>query len=348
MGPGTLTKAARRASRYAGAALLLAGVSAALAQDTPLVSGSVAFLHGTNRGQMSFDPALMPVAVVPVKQHFVFESRGLFLETITPRPDKSDQTRLVRNLNYLQLDTLVGRHLTVIAGKFLTPFGTYNERLSPIWIGNFQDGPLIVSLGNNGSAGVGGELKGSLFATGAMSADYAAFFQSNVSNSQFKSSRATGGRINFYLPSSGLEFGASYDHMFQGAHPNTVGTHLWWEPHGTPFLFRSEYAHTTHSQGYWFETGYRLSRIHGPESWIGRAEPLFRMQQTFRSGADGTDGLPAVNTQRADFGLDYYLPHEVRINTSYTRQFSPAGNGNIWKTELVYRFLFPAWPGRKR
>jgi len=54
-----------------------------------------------------------------------------------------------------------------------------------------------------------------------------------------------------------------------------------------------------------------------------------------------------VNTQRADFGLDYNLPHNTRIFSSYARQFSSTGNRNVWETGIVYRFLFPAWKGRQ-
>ena len=61
-----------------------------------------------------------------------------------------------------------------------------------------------------------------------------------------------------------------------------------------------------------------------------------------------SDGLPLVNSQRVDFGLDYNLPHNARIITSYARQFSSAGNRNIWETGIVYRFLFPAWKGRSK
>jgi len=52
-----------------------------------------------------------------------------------------------------------------------------------------------------------------------------------------------------------------------------------------------------------------------------------------------------VDVNQFDFGLNYYLPHNVRLNGSYGRQFSSAGNANIWNFEIVYRFLFPAWPG---
>ena len=76
-------------------------------------------------------------------------------------------------------------------------------------------------------------------------------------------------------------------------------------------------------------------------------EPIFRIQQTFRNSPDANDELPSVDTQRVDFGLDYHLPHEVRMNTSYARQFSSTRNVNIWETELVYRFLFPTWKGKK-
>jgi hypothetical protein len=70
------------------------------------------------------------------------------------------------------------------------------------------------------------------------------------------------------------------------------------------------------------------------------------MQQTFRAQPDGSDGLPAAGTVRPDFGIDYRLPHEVRINSSYSRQFSSTGNRNIWQTGIVYRFLFPTWRGK--
>lgn len=110
---------------------------------------------------------------------------------------------------------------------------------------------------------------------------------------------------------------------------------------------RSEYAHGPHAQGYWLESSYRLSQWRGPDSFLGRVEPLFRMQQTFRNSPGAGDGLPAADTQQADFGLDYHLPREVRFNVSYSRAFSSAGNANIWDLSLVYRFLFPVWRRKK-
>ena len=231
--------------------------------------------------------------------------------------------------------------------SFLTPFGTYNERLTQIWIQTLADLPLIYGIGTmNTGSGVGGMLRGSAVSTQRFSLSYAAYYSANSTNQYFGAERSSGGQGKVYFPATGLEIGASYGRSLSGTHENFVGTHLWWEPIDSPFRFRSEYGHAPNSQGYWFETDYRLSHFGGSESPLGRLEPIFRMQQTFREKPDSNDGLPSVNTQRADFGLDYHLPHEVRINTSYSRQFSSNGNVNIWETSIVYRFLFPTWKGK--
>lgn len=331
------------------AAVLLAAPRPVLCQYTPSVSGAVGFLHNTNKGVTGYAPNFMPVALVPVGQHVLFETRGTFVESITPGTNgRSERTRFNRGYAFIQLDVLATRHTTFVLGKFQTPFATYNERLSPIWIGKFQDGPLTFPIGNNGAAGTGGEMRGSLFSGSKMSIDYATFYASNVTGGQFKSTRATGGRMDVYFPGTGVEVGTSYTYIFSGAHPNAFGAHFWWQPVGGALAVKSEYAHSTHSQGYWIETAYRLLHWKGPESAIGRLEPVFRLQQTFRNSPDGTDNLPGVDTHRADFGLNYFLPHEVRINGSYSRQFASTGNGNIWRTGLTYRFVLPAWPGKKQ
>jgi hypothetical protein len=321
----------------------------AAAQDTPLISGGIGFLTNTNGGNTTYVPDLSPVLAAPLGQHLLVESRANILESFFPKG--SGQSGYTSSpfiaLSYLQLDYLATSHITVVGGEFLTPFGTYNERLTPIWISNFQDAPLIFPLGTMGTAsGVGGMLRGSAVSTPKFSIAYAAYFSTKSTNMQFNAERSTGGRVSIYLPEKRLEIGASYGRLLEGAQANYSGVHVWWEPANTAFKLRSEYAHGPHSQGYWIETDYRLSRFGGPETLLGRLEPVFRWQQTFRNSPDPSDGLPPANTQRTDFGLDYHLPHEVRINTSYARQFSATGNRNVWETGIIYRFLFPTWKGK--
>ena len=321
------------------------------AQNTPLISGGGGFITSTNGGNTTYTPIIEPLIAAPLGRHVLVESRAALLESFSPR--NSGRTgydhSYFAGLTYLQGDFLAGRHLTVVAGSFLLPFNTYNERLSPIWIGNFQDGPLIANLGlMSTGVGVGGEVRGSAIDNDEYSLTYAGYFSARSGNEQFSAVRSFGGQSSLYLHHARLEGGLSYNRSLQGTEENFYGGHIWWEPKDTGFRLRGEGARGHHAQGYWFEADYRMQRFGGADSVIGRFEPVFRMQQTFRRDTIVSDGLPFANTQRADFGFDYNLPHDTRILTSYSRQFSSAGDRNIWETGIVYRFLFPAWKGKMK
>jgi hypothetical protein len=324
----------------------LVAVSGA-AQNTPLISGGLGFFTSTTGGNTNYFPYGTPVLVAPLGSHLTVETRATLIETFYPKAQTSYQHSFFKTMDYLQADVFAGRHATVVGGEFLTPFGTYNERLTQIWIETLQNLPLIYGVGtmNTGSS-VGGMVRGSAVSTAHASLDYAAYYSANSTNAYFGAERSSGGKGEVYLPPAGLEIGASYGRSLAGMHENFEGMHLWWQPIGSGFRFRSELGVAPHAYGYWFETDYRLARFGGADSVLGRLEPVFRMQQTFRSKPDPNDGLPGVNTREADFGLDYHLPHEVRILTSYSRQFSPSGDVNIWETGIVYRLLIPAWRGK--
>ena len=315
------------------------------AQEVPLLSGGVGFLTNTNAGSTSYQTVAVPVLAAPIGEHLLVEARGNLQESFSPKGNGQEgyNTSHFLSWSYVQADYFATSHLTFVAGDYLIPFGTYNERLLPIWISNLQDAPLIFPIGTGTTTGLGGQVRGNIYSNNNVSISYAAYVSAGSTNKQFQSSRSVGGQGYAYFPKARLEVGASYGRLREGNHSNAFGMHVWWEPAKVPLKIRSEYAHGPHSQGYWIETDYRLSQFHGPDSLIGRLEPLFRLQQTFRNSPDFTDGLPSANTQRTDFGLDYHLPHEVRIYTSYERQFSSTGNFNIWETGIVYRFLFPAW-----
>jgi hypothetical protein len=318
------------------------------AQNAPLISGGVGFLTNTNGGVTSVQPVITPVAAVPLGEHLLVESRAFLEENFAPKNGNTGpyQVSFFIGLQYLQLDYIATPKITVTVGEFLTPFGTYNERLTPIWITNLQDAPFIYPIGNQHGASVGAMLRGAAFSNSHLQLNYVGYFSVLSNVAQFSGERASGGQLSMYLPNRRLEIGTSYSRLLQDQQGNSSGVHIWWQPYRVPLAIRSEYAHGPHAQGYWVEAAYRLSQWNGPDSRLGRLEPVFRIQQTFRDSPGPGDQLPALNTQRVDFGLDYHLPHEVRINTSYGRQFSSSGNKNIWETSLTYRFLFPAiWKG---
>lgn len=318
----------------------------ASAQYAPYISGGGGFLTSTRGGNTTYIPVIAPEFVALLGDRLLVESRATLLESVFPRGGGQAGYKhdAFLGLNFLQADVLASRHLTIVAGEFLTPFGTYNERLSPIWISNFEEAPLIYSIGTMGTASsVGGMVRGSAYSDNRVNIDYAGYFSTASTNQQFNAERSTGGRASVYLKRARLEAGGSFGRLLQDRHENYAGTHLWWEPDDSHLRLRSEFARAPYAYGYWAEADYQLARFGGDQSFIGRFEPVFRLQQTFRSAADLEDGLPGANTQKVDFALDYHLPHEVRINTSYSRELSSTGNRNIWQTGIVYRFLVPLW-----
>jgi len=328
-------------------AVLCCAVRQGSAQDTPLISGGAAFLTSTRGGSTTYLPIVEPLLAMPVGSHLLVESRAYLLEDIYPNGSSGYNHQHFIGLTYLQGNVIASPHLTVVAGDFLLPFNTYNDRLSPPWIGNFQDGPSTLNLGLlSYGTGIGGMVRGTAASNDHYSIEYNAWYSARSSNEQFSASRSSGGRASLYLPDAGLEAGFSYDRLLQDTEENFYGAHVWWEPKDTALRLRSEFSRGQHAQGYWIEADYRTQRFGGADSWRGRFEPVFRIQQTFRIDTTASDSLPLVNTQRADFGIDYNLPHNTRILTSYSRQFSPNGNENIWETGIVYRILFPAWKGK--
>jgi hypothetical protein len=320
----------------------------AKAQETPLISGGVGFFSNTNGGSTSYLPIIEPLIVAPIGPRFQIESRAAITESFFHVKGQGIDTSHFAALTYLQGDYFVTPHLTIVGGSFLIPFGTYNERLSPLWIGNFQSGPLIAGLGTQGTGtGLGGQVRGSAISHSKYSVDYAAYYSAHTANQQFAAQRSFGGRSSVYMPEHRLEVGISYSRQLQGTRENFYGGHLWWEPADKDLRIRSEFSRGHHAQGYWIEFDYRLEKLLGLKPWLRNFEPVFRMQQTWRRDLVVSDGLPFSNTVRADFGVDYSLPHNARILTSYSRQFAAGSNVNIWQTGIVYRFLFPAWKGNK-
>lgn len=329
---------------------VLVTAHSSLAQQTPLISGGMGLFTDTNGGNTSYFPIIEPLLAAPLGKKVLIESRADLLESFSPKgagQSGYDHSHFI-GLAFLQGDYVATPYLTIVGGEFLIPFDTYNERLIPIWIGNFQDAPLIFPLGLlSSSSGLGGMVRGNAIARNKYSLNYNYFFSTRSGNEQFTSHRGNGGRVSLYLPEQRFEAGFSYDRLLQGTHENFYGAYAWWEPKDTAFRLRSEFARGQHAQGYWVEADYRTYAFGGLDSIVGRLEPVFRIQQTFRLDTIVSDGLPLANTERADFALDYNLPHNVRILTSYARQFSSAGNHNVWETGIVYHFLFPAWKGKE-
>jgi len=285
--------------------------------------------------------------VAPFGDHWLVESRAELLGFIA----RSNGTtgpysgQFFASLDYLQLDYIANPHLTITAGRFLTPFNIYNERF-PVWIAIFQDVPIIYPIGTRTSGSSnGGMVRGVAVAREKWIWTYVAYFSAASTTENLQAGRAAGGRTGVFLPQAGFEVGASYQRFLQSGDYNATGAYLAWQPRQIPLDVRAEYAHSPAGQGYWLEGAYRLASSRNESGWLSRLQAAGRVQQFFAGTPAPGTFLPTVDVNQYDFGLNYYLPHEVRLNGSYGRQFSSAGNANIWNFGITYRFLFPAWPG---
>ena len=330
-------------------ALILLTASARLlsAQNVPIISGGVGFLDSTNAGVNFFQPVVAPVVVAPLGKSFLFESR-FDLREFYIQQNGGYQGRSWGQLSICSSTSLHLHILPSAEGAFLLRLALTMSVSPRSGFRTFKTLPLIYPIGTRttGSSD-GGMLRGVVFSKPTVQMNYIGYFSASSSVSQFESARTTGGQVDFYFPGKRVEIGTSYSRFLQSTNYNSVGAHFWWLPWSSPLQVRSEYAHAPGTQGYWIEAAYRLSQWGGADSIIGRLEPVFRMQQVFRNGPSPVNGLPAANTQQTDFGLDYNFPHNVRLNSSYSRKFSKTGDANIWDVSLTYRFLLPLWRGHE-
>ncbi len=318
--------------------------------SSPVISGGAGFISTTNAGLTFFQPVIAPVAAIPLGERVLIESRADLRGVYLPKNGTGPYTgQFFPTLEYLQMDVMVNSHLTLTAGRFLTPFNVYNERLTPIWIRNFQDAPIIFPIGTRTSGSSDGVMvRGTAVEKNQWQLNYTAYFSALSNIDQFSAGRSAGGRVGIFLPHPRLEIGTSYERFLQDQHIDSYGGYISWQPPAVPVDVKSEYAQSPSGRGYWLEAAYRFYRPGKALSWYSGIQPVFRMQQFFRGTRISGDLLPGVNTQQADFGLNYNLPHEIRLSGSYSRNFSSVGNNNIWSVALTYRFLFPIIPGANK
>lgn len=339
--------AANVSSRLAAVALavgvVLAPWSTAAAQQqdykpVPILSGGTGFITSNEPGRTTFTPIFDPVLLVPIGDRWLVESRAEFTGDF--QNDNGIRGVVEKEVDYLQLDYIANRYLTVTVGRFLTPFGIYNERLYPVWIRDLQTTPLIFPIGTGSSDGA--MLRGGFEAHPGLDLNYAAYFSTLSNLDKFDSDRLAGVRFGVFLPGPRLEFGTSVQHLLQEDHSNSIGLHFEWQPRSLPLDLRGEYARSPLGNGYWIETAYRLSDLPLQSELLRRFQMVGRIQQ-FYVGATPDEafaeyGLPDSNAKQADLGANYLLNDSLRLVSSYGRQFSKQGNANIWTMGITYRF----------
>ncbi|HEV2206799.1 MAG TPA: hypothetical protein VGR36_09675 [Candidatus Acidoferrales bacterium] len=309
-------------------------------KPVPLFSAGTGFITPFEGGQPHLDPLISPVFLIPFGAHWLVESRDTFESDLSTVPGRSGYHGTVeKGVDYLQLDYIANPYLTVTVGRYLTPFGIYNERLYPIWIRDLQSDPLILPLATGPSgAGTGAMARGGFALNQHVNVNYAAYVSVLSTITRLDSDRVAGGRAGLFFPGPRLEIGGSFQHLLQDDRSNAFGFHLEWQPPAIPLDVRSEYARSSQGSGYWIEPAYRLSQIPKAQDFFSRVQVVGRMQQYFTGVTPADDPLP-VDTKQFEFGVNYYFRYNLRAVSSYGRQFSALGNENVWTVGVTYRFV---------
>lgn len=320
-------------------------------KPVPILTSGMGFVTQFQGGQPNLDPLVSPIFLVPLGDHWLIESRDTFESDFAPVPGVPGyHGEVEKEVDYLQLDYIANPYMTVTVGRYLTPFGIFNERLYPIWIRDLQTDPLILPIATGPSgAGTGAMIRGGFPLSHKVNINYATYFSTAITESPVDSYRFAGGRAGIYLPGPHLEVGGSFQHLLQDNHSNSFGFHFAWQPPAIPLDLRSEYARSYQGSGYWIESAYRLSQMPKARDQFRKVQVVARMQQYFVGTFSGSGwGLLPWNTQQFEFGVNYYFRDNLRAVSSYGRQFSSWGNENIWTLGLTYRFVLPLGPGEMR
>ena len=355
-------------SRRLAAALValstLAGARTAGAQATftpsdtpaPVITGFSGLSGSAAPGERNVTPTIAPIVLVPIGNRLLFEGEAEFEGAYQGRAGESWTKEWEKGVEYAQLDWLMNGRLTVVAGRFLTPFGIFNERLHSNWIRNLPDAPIVASMELASSNGA--MLRGGVPVSTRINASYIGFVSVASERTGFEASKATGGRGSVFLPMARVEFAGSFQRQFEddGSRDDQYGFDMTWQANAVPLDVRAELVRNLErGTGYWAEGAYRLRRVPFARALMRNSQVVFRAEQFFVPSERMTDeevlgevigepeaghggALPDEDVRRFTAGWNYWFTPSVRGSAAFARSLSTDANRNVWSFGLTYRF----------
>jgi len=189
----------------------------------PLITGWGALGFEDRKGEKStFNGSFNPILLWKLNDRLFFEAEPEF---------EWEEGETEVSLEYANLSYIVNDYLTLKGGRFLTPFGTFADRLHPGWINKLPDAPL--PFGEDGIAptsSLGVQASGG-FPVGSTKFNYAVYVENgprlNTTDpdeagrlefnnlTDINNNKGVGTRIGF-LPIPELELGYSFQYAKVG------------------------------------------------------------------------------------------------------------------------------------
>jgi hypothetical protein len=192
----------------------------------PVVTGFMAFQSSFPPGERHINPVFDPILLLPLGDKLLVESELEMNLDFARSQGQWGPAVVDHSIEYLQLDYIAHSNLTITAGRFLTPFGIYRERVHPLWVRNLQDEPIIFAMNANSSNGA--MLRGAATLSPSVNLTYATYYSAPASWKLLSSDRRAGGRVSFFLPSKRLEVGASFSRNLGDLQYNMFGIDATW------------------------------------------------------------------------------------------------------------------------
>lgn len=297
-------------------------------------------------GPSRFTSEVSPILLWQLNERILFQAETEF----------EMEEELETNVEYAQVSYLATDFLNIGAGKFLTPFNIFSQRLHPAWINKLPNSPLV--FGHDGlvpGSGVGAFVRGGV-PVGLVRASYALYGMNapavmtmgeeagQIEPQDESDERAYGGRIGLFFLRPGIEVGVSYqksdaakltgfdaslsrqiaplrgnvDARFEGVAFDGVNGPF----HPEPDAMEDQFFENNRRDGGYGQLAYRpslvASRIVRNVELVGRYEWLNRPD--WQGGEMGND------TKRYTAGVNYWLTPSMQIKLGLQRTTNTIGS----------------------
>jgi len=279
------------------------------------------------------------------------------------------------DLEYAQVDYLLNDYMTVVAGKFLLPFGEFIERQHQVWINKLVSRPLPFREGDEGGllpfSELGVQLRGAIplgYGEGTR-AEYSLYvtngprFGSDVRGAFFETNNTDQNRAKGYGARIGVEllpYDAGLGRLRLGASTFDgqwgAQSKLWFTSWGVdtvyqngPLVLRGEYLQTHRvmptsipddkGEGWYIQAAYLLQAV--PVPYLDHTELVVRYSGQNQNAltADALAEGFLRNPRLVAVGLDYWIAPSVVWKLEYDRDMSArVGDSNALLTQFAVGF----------